>query len=228
MVAGLERFAEHFKGFTNSFVLIGGAACDLWMGKFELRFRATEDLDVVLIVDAMGDDFISAFWDFIREGKYATHQQSQDRPSFYRFSDPEHGDHPKQIELLTRNELGLPEDAHLTPIPAGDDLSSLSAVLMDGTYYDYVFSSRIGGIHLTGVHTPCCARSFAVMPSEVEASPSWSTTWRSLDKLGMTQARPTAYGGYSGEMDTPITNNDRRDTNSSRPVLNPPEGQGTS
>ena len=156
MVAGLERFAEHFEGFANSFVLIGGAACDLWMGERELRFRATEDLDIVVVVDVIDDEFIRAFWDFIREGKYATHQQSQERPDFYRFAEPEHGAHPKQIELLTHNGLGLPDDARLTPIPAGDDLSSLSAILMDGSYYDYVLSSRtvIGGIPTIPVQMP--------------------------------------------------------------------------
>ena len=53
MVAGLKRFVEHFRSFTDSFVLIGGSACDLWMGEFRLRFRATDDLDVVLIMDAV-------------------------------------------------------------------------------------------------------------------------------------------------------------------------------
>ena len=83
MVAGLQRFAEHFKSFTDCYVLIGGAACDLWMGELELRFRATEDLDVVVIFDAVGDGFIRSFWSFVREGRYATHQQSEDRPNFY-------------------------------------------------------------------------------------------------------------------------------------------------
>jgi hypothetical protein len=113
------------------------------MGEQELRFRATEDLDIVVVVNSVDDDFIREFWDFIREGEYATHQQSQERPDFYRFAAPKHGAYPAQIELLTRNGLGLPDDARFTPIPAGEDLSSLSAILMDGGYYDYVLSSRI-------------------------------------------------------------------------------------
>ncbi len=143
MVAGLERFAKRFGRFADSFVLIGGAACDLWMGERELRFRVTEDLDIVLVVEAVDDEFIREFWGFIREGEYATHLQSQKRPECYRFAEPKHCAHPVQIELLTRNGLGLPVDARFTPIPAGDDLSSLSAILMDGGYYDYVLSSRI-------------------------------------------------------------------------------------
>jgi hypothetical protein len=31
MVKGIELFAGHFKGFEDSYVLIGGSACDLWM-----------------------------------------------------------------------------------------------------------------------------------------------------------------------------------------------------
>jgi len=31
MVEGLARFASHFSGFTDQYVLIGGAACDLVM-----------------------------------------------------------------------------------------------------------------------------------------------------------------------------------------------------
>lgn len=153
MVAGLKHFAEYFKRFDDSLVLIGGAACDLWMGALELRFRATKDLDVVVIVDTVSPEFISAFWDFIREGKYATHQQSNERPNFYRFEDPEHTAHPKRIELLTRNALDLPLDARFTPIPAGQDLSSLSAILMDGSYYDFVLSSRttINGVPTVAV-----------------------------------------------------------------------------
>lgn len=143
MVAGLERFVSRFGRFADSFVLIGGAACDLWMAEQALRFRATEDLDIVVVVDAVDDEFIREFWDFIREGEYATHQQSRERPAFYRFAEPKHGAHPAQIELLTRNGLGLPDDARFTPIPAGKDLSSLSAILMDSGYYDYVVNSRI-------------------------------------------------------------------------------------
>ncbi len=84
MVRGLKRFTEQFSRFAESFVLIGGAACDLWMGERALRFRATDDLDIVVVVDAVDDEFIGAFWDFVREGKYASHQQSQERPDFYR------------------------------------------------------------------------------------------------------------------------------------------------
>jgi len=40
------------------------------------------------------------------------------------------------IELFSRriNSIELPEDAVLTPLPLDDDLSSLSAILLDNDY----------------------------------------------------------------------------------------------
>ncbi len=47
---------------------------------------------------------------------------------------------PKQIELFARQPdvIVLPPDAHLTPIPVDDDLSSLSAILLNDDYYHYI------------------------------------------------------------------------------------------
>lgn len=143
MVVGLKRFIDHFQSFTDVFVLIGGTACDLWMGSRDLHFRATKDLDIVVIVDATSVEFIRTFWAFIREGKYASHQHDKDHPKFYRFEDPERGDHPRRIELLSRNELALPASARFTPIPVNEDLASLSAILMDDVYYEYLIKTKI-------------------------------------------------------------------------------------
>jgi hypothetical protein len=49
VVEGLELFRDHFRGFTDQYVLIGGAACDLAMVKAGLAFRATKDLDIVFV-----------------------------------------------------------------------------------------------------------------------------------------------------------------------------------
>lgn len=49
-------------------------------------------------------------------------------------------DYPMQIELLSRSLglIDLPEDAVITPIPTDEDLSSLSAILMDDEYYHFL------------------------------------------------------------------------------------------
>ncbi len=58
MVVGLDRFRQHFHGMEASYVLIGGAACDAWMARSGLPFRATRDLDIVLVVEAIKPEFV--------------------------------------------------------------------------------------------------------------------------------------------------------------------------
>ncbi|MGN0153354.1 MAG: hypothetical protein ACI4A3_02810 [Lachnospiraceae bacterium] len=52
MVKGLDMFREYFAEYTDQYVLIGGAACDISFGENEVDFRATKDSDVVLIIEA--------------------------------------------------------------------------------------------------------------------------------------------------------------------------------
>jgi len=52
MVRGLDIFRERFGEFEDSFILIGGAACDLWFSSLNQTFRATNDLDLVLLIEA--------------------------------------------------------------------------------------------------------------------------------------------------------------------------------
>ena len=143
MVKGLQRFTEYFDGFRDAYVLIGGAACDLWLADHALPFRRTKDLDLVLLVEALSPDFFDRFWTFIREGSYASLSETSTVPKFYRFHSPKKPDFPEMIELLTRNLLNLPPGVTLTPIPAGEEASSLSAILMDEEYYRLVVDSRV-------------------------------------------------------------------------------------
>ena len=55
----------------------------------------------------------------------------------YRFENG-HDGYPAKIELLSRHSdlLGEPSGFHLEPIPAGEDISSLSAIMMDEAYYN--------------------------------------------------------------------------------------------
>ncbi len=53
MVKGLERFSTFFSEYTDQYVLIGGAACDISFYANDVSFRATRDLDIVLIVEAL-------------------------------------------------------------------------------------------------------------------------------------------------------------------------------
>ena len=62
MIRGLDRFREHFAEFRKAFVLVGGVACHEWLGTVGLEFRATKDMDVVLIVEALDQAFVKRFY----------------------------------------------------------------------------------------------------------------------------------------------------------------------
>jgi len=70
MVKGIDIFKKHFADQTNKFVLIGGTACDISMGKADQIFRTTKDLDIVLIIEALDEEFSTVFWNFIIDGNY--------------------------------------------------------------------------------------------------------------------------------------------------------------
>ena len=104
MVKGIERFREYFREFTEQYVLIGGAACDISFESNNGDFRATRDLDVVLIVEAMTREFGQRFWEFIRDGGYQNRAKSFGSPQFYRFDKPAQEGFPSMIELFARTE----------------------------------------------------------------------------------------------------------------------------
>jgi len=66
MVKGLNIFRDCFRQFEGSFTLIGGAACDEWFTAQGLPFRATKDLDIVLIIEVLAPEAIRALAGFHR------------------------------------------------------------------------------------------------------------------------------------------------------------------
>ncbi len=139
-VRGLDTFIEHFKDHHQAFVLIGGAACDLWFAEQDLLFRATKDLDVVLILEKLNTEFAARFREFITRGGYEVKTRSVDGPPvLYRFAKPEERDFPFMIELFCRELPGLelaPEQ-HIIPVRI-EDAQSLSAILLHDTYYQFL------------------------------------------------------------------------------------------
>jgi hypothetical protein len=142
MVKGIEIFREYFSEYTDQYVLIGGAACDISFGDSDIDFRATRDLDVVLIVEAQTKEFGQQFWQFIKEGKYRNRAKSSGEPQFYRFDKPEEKGYPSMIELFSRSSRMIEQDASLTPIHIDDSVSSLSAILLNDAYYELLLAGR--------------------------------------------------------------------------------------
>ena len=142
MVKGIERFREYFRDFIDQYVLIGGAACDISFGSNNAEFRATRDLDVVLIAEALTREFGQRFWEFIRDGGYQNRAKSSGTSQFYRFDKPTQEGFPAMIELFARTEYILEDGAELTPIHIDDSISSLSAILLNDSYYDALLRGR--------------------------------------------------------------------------------------
>ena len=144
MVNGIDIFREHFDNYKDQYTVIGGFACDLLMSDAGLDFRQTVDIDMVIIVEALTTEFAKAFWDFIEAGGYHARQRSTGQPEFYRFIDPANPSYPKMIELFSRpqNHVELQADTHLMPLHIDDEVSSLSAILLNDDYYHFLLDGR--------------------------------------------------------------------------------------
>jgi len=139
-VKGLDLFSETFKDYKDDYILIGGAACDLWFYEKGMQFRKTKDLDIVLILDRLTPDFIALFWQFIDSGNYEYKYRSEGAsPVLYRFEKPVISKFPFMIELFCKSTQGLDiaEGQHIIPIGL-ESAQSLSAILLNQSYYSFL------------------------------------------------------------------------------------------
>ena len=145
MVSGVESFRKWFAEYTDQYTIIGGTACDLLMREDGLDFRATRDIDMVLIVESLTPEFGRRFWEYVKAAGYEHRNKSTGEPQFYRFSKPSSREYPYMIELFSGrvDAIELPEDAVLTPLPLDDEISSLSAILMNADYYQFLREGKV-------------------------------------------------------------------------------------
>lgn len=131
MVVGLETFARAFSADANQYVLIGGGAVVLHLQKAGFHARATKDLDLVLTAQALDPEFVQRFWAFVGSGQYERWEKASGESVRYRFLKPRAADYPAMIELLGRPLGDPPAGQRVVPMRAADDLSDLSAILVD-------------------------------------------------------------------------------------------------
>ena len=167
MVRGLDIWKEYFADYADHYVLIGGAACHWYEEEYAQNPRATKDLDLILVVETLSPEFGIRFWDFIKEGKYSSRQRGEEKHEYFRFMNPEDNKFPQQVELFSRQigGLSIPEDARLEPIHIDDGVSSLSAILMDDTYYNFTIehSTIIEDMHLANEEALICLKAKAYL-----------------------------------------------------------------
>ena len=130
MVTGIDSFKEWFKGSEEQYAIIGGTACDILMTEEGLDFRATKDIDLVLIIEAVDANFGKKFWEYVKQAGYEHCNKSSGVPQFYLFT--------RKLDAIQ-----LPEDAVLTPLPMDEDISSLSAILLDNDYYEFLKQGKV-------------------------------------------------------------------------------------
>ncbi len=154
MVKGIDIFVDHFRNYTDRYVLIGGTACTFLMEEAGLAFRATKDVDIVLCVETLDAEFVQIFWEFIHLGGYQNRQKSTEKRLFYRFYQPDNRAFPTMLELFSRvpDVITVPPGSHLTPIPIDEEISSLSAILLNEEYYQLIHVGKrvINGVSIVG------------------------------------------------------------------------------
>jgi hypothetical protein len=140
MIQGLDRFREHFAEYRKAFVLIGGVACHEWLSTQSLEFRATKDMDIVLVVEALDKAFVARFWEFIETGKYQVREKATGERELYRFQKPKDEAYPVMLEIFSRKPLGIELGAgqHVVPVKFDEGAASLSAILLNDAYYKLI------------------------------------------------------------------------------------------
>jgi hypothetical protein len=145
MVKGLNIFRDRFRQFEDSFTLIGGAACDEWFTAQGLPFRATKDLDIVLIIEVLAPEAVRALRAFIADGQYEIRQRTEGSPVLYRFAKPQKEQFPFMLEFFSRKPEGinLAEGQEIVPLPVMAGPHSLSAILLDDDYYSLIQNHKV-------------------------------------------------------------------------------------
>jgi hypothetical protein len=138
----INSFIEKFKDYADCYTVIGGTACDILMTEAGTDFRATKDIDMILIMEARYKEFAHIFWEFIMEGGYRFGWKNSEKAHFYRFTEPR-SSYPAMIELFSRepNYINFIPDG-IIPIHIDEDTSSLSAILLNDDYYKFMLTGR--------------------------------------------------------------------------------------
>lgn len=134
---GFDHFYHAFSNFKDQYVIIGGGAASIFMEDQLLNFRATKDVDLVILIQSK--EFNKEIIDYVKNGQYQEQGATANQPKYYRFTKPKESNYPKVIEIFARNELGLEllEGQHIIPIQ-NESAEYLSAILLDDDYFNLI------------------------------------------------------------------------------------------
>lgn len=153
MIPGIEKFKAFFQGFEHDYVIIGGLATAMVMNDLGFVFRATKDVDLV-VISINNEAFLKRVLHFIDEAQYKTKQRtnSDTRHNLFRFCDSEDKSYPEQLELFAIHDgdSSIATDQHIIPIETPEFYNYLSAILLDQDYYDLLVqhTTNVEGLHV--------------------------------------------------------------------------------
>jgi len=155
-MVGIDKIREYLGDYKANYLIIGGTACNLHLEDVDLQGRATKDIDIIVVCEAISNEYVRQFRAFIKAGGYKVCKiNSTDRSkyAFYRFIDPTDTSFPAYIELFSRIPEGIqiPKEIHIVHIDSDDEyLSGFSVILMDNDYYNYAIgrSRAIEGVQV--------------------------------------------------------------------------------
>lgn len=171
MVEGLDRFRTELGSYSENYIVIGGTACNVVLEDAGTEPRVTHDIDMIVVVEQLTTEFVSAFWGFIHQGGYTIEKRQREdgEPVYalYRFRRPSETGYPSQIELLARHSesLGEPREVRIEPIPMEDYQYSLSAIVLDDDLYRFVVgnSKMVNGIRVASLESLICLKARAYL-----------------------------------------------------------------
>ncbi|MBU0504972.1 hypothetical protein KJ708_03170 [bacterium] len=170
---GFDHFCDYLKGLENHYVIIGGGAASILLEEEELTFRATKDVDLVVL--SRSDELNKRILSYVKKGKYQKQESTTVVPRYYRFTKPKDQSCPQVIEIFSRNELelDLKEGQHIIPLQS-KYAERLSAILLDDEYFnlirDNLLLSETGIPYINSVANICLkAKAYREMTERKKA-----------------------------------------------------------
>ncbi|MBN8538464.1 MAG: hypothetical protein J0M15_15535 [Deltaproteobacteria bacterium] len=160
---GFDHFCTYLIGLEKHYVIIGGGAAAILMEDEGLEFRATKDVDLVVL--GRSEDLNTRILSYVEEGEYKTKEATEGTPRYYRFREPDKKECPALIEIFARNELKLElaEGQYIIPIK-DDSAEKLSAILLDDEYFEIIQKNLVtssSGIPLINALANICLKARA-------------------------------------------------------------------
>ncbi|HKY62837.1 MAG TPA: hypothetical protein VJR29_05395 [bacterium] len=162
-IHGFDHFCEHLKGLEEFYCIIGGGAAAILFEENGLEFRATKDVDFLVL--SISEELNRRVLQYIKEGGYETREATKAEPKYYRFLHPADESCPKIIEIFARNQLELELTADQKIIPINDSYGErLSAILLDEEYFALIQKNIIrleSGIPIINAAVNICLKAGA-------------------------------------------------------------------